>query len=139
MVRDLVPPGETTGVTCSGTWAYFFCEQGPMVPHPVPHGPSPGAPWSLTWCHHQSHGLVVVSTELGSMDLLQQAYINQLLKQFNLQDVKLATTPLSSGIHLMQDNCPTTDEEKKDMANVPYASLIRAIMYSINRSLNVNA
>ena len=36
IVRDLVPPGETTGVTCSGTWAYLFCEQGPMVPHLVP-------------------------------------------------------------------------------------------------------
>ena len=36
IVRDLVPPGEKTGVTCSITWEYVFCEQGPMVPHLVP-------------------------------------------------------------------------------------------------------
>jgi len=68
--------------------------------------------------------------KLGSIDPSQQAYINQLLKRFNLQDVKPATTPLSSGVCLTQDDCPTTDEEKKDMANVPYTSLIRALMYA---------
>ena len=66
----------------------------------------------------------------GMIKLSQQAYINQLLKCFNVQDMKSATTPLTPGICLTQDNCPTTDEGKKDMANVPYASLIRALMYA---------
>src|SRR5258707_13687729 len=30
----------------------------------------------------------------------------------------------------MQDNCPTHEEEMRDMANVPYASLIGALMYA---------
>src|SRR5258706_15835903 len=30
----------------------------------------------------------------------------------------------------MQDNCPTNEEEMRDMANVPYASLIGALMYA---------
>ena len=68
--------------------------------------------------------------KLGTIELSQQAYIDQLLKCFNLQDVKLVTTPLSSGVCLTQDNCPTTNEEKSDMANVLYASLVGALMYT---------
>jgi Reverse transcriptase (RNA-dependent DNA polymerase) len=64
--------------------------------------------------------------EIGFVELSQWAYIDQLLKRFNLQDVKPANTPLSSGVHLTQDDCPTTEEEKRDMADVPYASLIGA-------------
>jgi len=73
---------------------------------------------------------VVRDRKSGSLDLSQQAYIDQLLKQFNLQDVKPASTPLLSGVRLTQDDCPTTEEEKRDMANVLYASLIRALMYA---------
>ena len=67
--------------------------------------------------------------QAGVIKLSQQAYIERLLEQFNLQDVKPASTPLSPGIRLTQDDCPTTDEGKADMANVPYASLIGALMY----------
>ena len=64
------------------------------------------------------------------IELSQQAYVDQLLKQFNMQGANPATTPLSSGVCLTQDNCPITEEEEKDMANVPYASLVRALMYA---------
>jgi len=73
---------------------------------------------------------VICDRKLGSIDLSQQAYINQLLKRFNLQDANPVTTPLSSGTRLTQDDCPVTDEEKKDMENVLYASLIGALMYA---------
>src|SRR5258706_3504992 len=59
--------------------------------------------------------------------LQQLVYINQLLKCFNLQDVKASATPLSTGTQLTQNDCPTTKEEINDMANIPYASLIRAV------------
>ena len=42
----------------------------------------------------------------------------------------MATTPLSSGIRLTQDDCPTTNDERTDMANVPYASVVGALMYA---------
>jgi len=73
---------------------------------------------------------IIRDRKLGSIDLLQQAYINQLLKRFNLQDANPVTTLLSSSIHLTQDDCPVTEEEKRDMENVPYASLIGALMYA---------
>ena len=60
---------------------------------------------------------VLCDRQAGRLELSQHTYIEQLLKCFNLQDVKPATTPLSSGICLTQDNCLTTNEEKKDMAN----------------------
>ena len=73
---------------------------------------------------------VVCNRKAGTIKLSQQAYIEQLLKCFNLEDVKSATTPLLSGVQLMQDNCPVTDEDKRGMANIPYASLIGALMYA---------
>ena len=73
---------------------------------------------------------VIRDRKSGSIELSQEAYINQLLKRFKVQDIKPTTTPLSTGVRLMQENCPTTEEEKKDMANVPYANLIGALMYA---------
>jgi hypothetical protein len=73
---------------------------------------------------------VTRNRQIGLVELSQQAYIKQLLKRFNLRDAKSAPTPLSPGIHLTQDDCPTTDEERKDMAGVPYANLIGALMYA---------
>ena len=77
---------------------------------------------------------VVHDRKSGSIELSQEAYINQLLKRFKVQDIKPTTMPLSPGIHLTQDNCPNTEEEMKDMANIPYASLIRALMYATIRT-----
>ena len=73
---------------------------------------------------------VIRDKKAGTIELSQRAYIDQLLKRFNLQDVKPATTPLSSGMRLTQDDCPTTDNEKTDMASIPYASLVGALMYA---------
>src|SRR5258706_451728 len=73
---------------------------------------------------------VICDRKSGTIKLLQQAYINQLLKRFNLQDVKASATPLSTSTQLTQNDCPTTKEEINDMANVPYASLIGALMYT---------
>jgi len=73
---------------------------------------------------------IIRDRKSGSINLSQQAYINQLLKRFNLQNVNPVTTPLSSGIRLTQDDCPVTEEEKRDMENIPYASLIGALMYA---------
>jgi hypothetical protein len=55
---------------------------------------------------------VIRNRQTGHIELSQQAYINQLLKRFNLQGVKPASTPLSSGVRLTQDDCPTTDEAR---------------------------
>ena len=73
---------------------------------------------------------VTCDGKAGTIELSQQAYIEQLLKHFNLQDVNPMTTPLSSGVRLTQDNCLNTNEGREDMGNVPYANLVRALMYA---------
>jgi hypothetical protein len=73
---------------------------------------------------------VIHDRQTGHIELSQQAYIDQLLKWFNLQGEKPVSTPLSSGVCLTQDDCTTTDEVKTDMVNVPYASLIGVLMYT---------
>ena len=40
------------------------------------------------------------------------------------------TTPLTPGMRLTQDDCPTTEDGRRDMADVLYASLIGALMYA---------
>ncbi len=67
---------------------------------------------------------VIRNRKSSLIKLSQQAYIGQ------LQDIKPTTTPLSSGIHLTQDDCLVTEEETRDMASVLYASLIGALMYA---------
>ena len=73
---------------------------------------------------------VICDRDNGTIELSQQACIHQLLKCFNMQDMKPATTPLSPSVRLTQDNSPMTEEGRRDMGNIPYASLIGALMYT---------
>ena len=50
----------------------------------------------------------------------QTAYIERIIKQFNLQDAKTHATPLDPNIKLMKDQCPQNEHEKHAMAEVPY-------------------
>ena len=73
---------------------------------------------------------VIRDRQTGHIRLSQQTYIDQLVSRFNLQGAKSASTPLSSGVRLTQDDCPTSSKTRADMANVPYASLVGALMYA---------
>lgn len=62
--------------------------------------------------------------------LNQRQYITDMLHRFNLTSAKPAPTPLSSGYRPSKTDSPSTDNEAREMAQVPYRSLIGCLMYA---------
>ena len=63
--------------------------------------------------------------------LSQNTYIDKVLKRFNMQDSKRGSLPMSSGISLCKNQCPSTQVERDRMSKIPYASAIGSIMYAM--------
>ena len=59
----------------------------------------------------------------------QEAFINSLLTRFSLTDAVPLSTPLAPGTRLSADDCPTSQEEKDDMATRPYRELVGALAW----------
>ena len=62
-----------------------------------------------------------------TLSLSQHAYINTLLRRFNLEDCKPVAQPLSPHVLFSTDQCPTTIEEKAAMRAVPYREAVGAL------------
>lgn len=67
----------------------------------------------------------------GTLRLSQEKYIGKVLSKFNLQDAKIRSTPLGAHFNLTKKQSPQTDEDKEEMANVPYASAVGSLMYAM--------
>jgi hypothetical protein len=63
--------------------------------------------------------------------LSQDAYIDKILNQFNMQDSKKGFLPMSHGITLIKKQCPLEPDEQERMRTIPYDSAIGSIMYAI--------
>ncbi|PON89609.1 hypothetical protein TorRG33x02_145910 [Trema orientale] len=46
-----------------------------------------------------------------------------------MQNFKKGLTPFRKGITLSNENSPKTEEEKEQMRNIPYASVVGSLMY----------
>src|SRR6201996_2464397 len=58
--------------------------------------------------------------DAGTSTLSQEAYIISMMRRFGLEDAKSVTTPFAPGTVLTADMSPMTDDEHKNMHNVPY-------------------
>ncbi|GKV31446.1 hypothetical protein SLEP1_g40131 [Rubroshorea leprosula] len=67
----------------------------------------------------------------GKLFLSQKKYIEKVLEWFGLHEAKAVTTPLGAHFKLSSNLSPETEEEKKFMAHVPYASAIGSLMYAM--------
>jgi hypothetical protein len=63
--------------------------------------------------------------------LSQDAYINKILNQFNIQDSKKCFLAMSHGNTLSKKQCPMNPYEQERMRAIPYASAIGYIMYAM--------
>ena len=61
----------------------------------------------------------------------QEKYIEKVLKRFNMNNAKPVCSPLPVHMKLSSKQCPTTDEDKKKMKNVPYSSAVGSLMYTM--------
>ena len=64
------------------------------------------------------------------LGLSQRAYINRVLKRFNMQTCKAGDVPVVKGDKLSNEQCPKNDLEKDAMETIPYASVIGSLMYA---------
>lgn len=67
----------------------------------------------------------------GTLKLSQEKYIQKVLSRFSLHDAKTRSTPLGSHLNLSKDQSPKTDEERKYMSKVLYASAVGSLMYDM--------
>lgn len=63
--------------------------------------------------------------------LSQSTYIDKVLNRFNMQDSKKGFLPMSHGISLCKNQCPSTQDERDRMSQIPYAEAIGSIMYAM--------
>ncbi|KAI3744875.1 hypothetical protein L1987_57971 [Smallanthus sonchifolius] len=63
--------------------------------------------------------------------LSQSTYIDKFIRRFFMQDSKRGSLPMVHGTILNNKQCPQSDEDKKKMERVPYASAIGSIMYTM--------
>ena len=64
------------------------------------------------------------------LGLSQKAYIDKVLKRFNMKNCKPGDAPVVKGDKLSKDHCPKNNIEKNAMSNVPYASAVGSLMYA---------
>ncbi|KAF2283723.1 hypothetical protein GH714_014570 [Hevea brasiliensis] len=67
----------------------------------------------------------------GKLFLSQQAYVEKVLKRFNMNNTKPVTVLFTAHFKLSTDMSPKTDEEMEHMSNVSYSSAVGSIMYAI--------
>ena len=65
----------------------------------------------------------------GILGLLQETYIDRVLKRFRMKDCSPSVAPIVKGDRLNLNQCPKNDFEKEQMKNIPYASVVSSIIY----------
>ncbi|KAD6795217.1 hypothetical protein E3N88_06113 [Mikania micrantha] len=63
--------------------------------------------------------------------LSQSTYIDKVIRRFSMQDAKRGFLPMAHGTILNKLQCPETEDQKRKMERVPYASAIGSIMYAM--------
>ena len=64
------------------------------------------------------------------LGLSQETYINKVLERFRMKDCSPGVAPIVKGDKFSLNQCPSNDLEKKKMKNIPYASVVRSLMYA---------
>ncbi|KAI5316435.1 hypothetical protein L3X38_036142 [Prunus dulcis] len=68
--------------------------------------------------------------EMGLLSLSQKGYIERILKRFNMENCIGCDVPFSNGDKLSSEQSPKTEQEKLEMQDKPYASLVGSLMYA---------
>ena len=66
------------------------------------------------------------------LGLSQSTYIDKMLKRFSMDLSKKGFIPIVHGKHLSKSMCPRTQEERKRMSRIPYASAIGSYLYALS-------
>ncbi|KAF7350699.1 Transcription factor [Mycena sanguinolenta] len=70
----------------------------------------------------------------GTISLSQASYIRDLVALTGQENAKSAPSPLAPGARLGREFCPTSDEEREDMRNVPYRTAVGSLLWLANNT-----
>jgi len=65
-----------------------------------------------------------------TITLSQAAYIDSVVKRFNLESAPPLQTPIDPNAQLSKDQSPATPRQYDDMRNVPYHEAVGSLMYA---------
>ncbi|KAF2288730.1 hypothetical protein GH714_011801 [Hevea brasiliensis] len=68
---------------------------------------------------------------VGKFFLSQQAYVEKVLKRFNMNNAKPMTVPFATHFKLFADMSLKTDEEMEHISSISYSSTVGSIMYAM--------
>ena len=60
----------------------------------------------------------------------QKAYIERVLKRFNMKKCSIRVVPIQKGDKFSLIQCPENEWEWKQMEGIPYASIVESLMYA---------
>ncbi|GMP36789.1 hypothetical protein CsSME_00008798 [Camellia sinensis var. sinensis] len=66
----------------------------------------------------------------GILGLSQRAYIEKVLKKYNMQNCSSSVAPIVKGDKFSEFQCPKNNLEREQMKEIPYASAVGSIMYA---------
>ncbi|RVW73223.1 Retrovirus-related Pol polyprotein from transposon TNT 1-94 [Vitis vinifera] len=66
----------------------------------------------------------------GVLKLSQRAYIEKILKRFNMHNFKSTKAPIVKGDKFSKAQCPQNDDEREEMKTIPYSSVVGSLMYA---------
>nr|GEU94539.1 hypothetical protein [Tanacetum cinerariifolium] len=72
---------------------------------------------------------ICIDRSRGLIGLCQSAYIEKILKRYNMENSKRGSIPMQDKLRLSKSQGTSTPAELKRMQNVPYASVVGSIMY----------
>ncbi|KAL0311685.1 UNVERIFIED_CONTAM: Retrovirus-related Pol polyprotein from transposon TNT 1-94 [Sesamum calycinum] len=65
------------------------------------------------------------------LSLSQETYIKRIIERFRMHNANPVDTPMDKSCVLSKELCPKTEEEKKRMTKIPYASAVGSLMYAM--------
>ncbi|KAL0322058.1 UNVERIFIED_CONTAM: Retrovirus-related Pol polyprotein from transposon TNT 1-94 [Sesamum calycinum] len=65
------------------------------------------------------------------LSLSQETYIERIIERFYIHSANPVNTLMEKSCVLSRELCPKTEEEKKRMAKIPYASAVGSLMYAM--------
>lgn len=75
-------------------------------------------------------GMHITRNEDGSISIDQKQYLADVLQRFKMSDCNPVNTPMDPNQHLTREMCPKSEEERAEMASIPYQAAIGCIMYA---------
>jgi hypothetical protein len=68
----------------------------------------------------------------GILTLSQSNFVLDLCSRFNQEEARVKNIPLAAGQRLSVQDCPSTEEQKTEMAKKPYRELVGSLLYLAN-------